>query len=35
MSERGGRRRISDGGLFLITVVVTVLLCALWVVAAA
>ncbi|MFC4309932.1 hypothetical protein ACFPN2_12650 [Steroidobacter flavus] len=35
MSDRGNRRRISDGGLIFITMMVTILLCALWVAASA
>src|SRR5262245_55021195 len=35
MSERGSRRRLSDAGLFFVTLVVTVVLCALWVAASA
>jgi hypothetical protein len=33
MSERGGRRRMSDVGLFFVTVLITLLMCALWVAA--
>jgi hypothetical protein len=35
MSERGSRRRLSDAGLFVVTLIVTILMCALWVAASA
>jgi hypothetical protein len=35
MSERGTRRRLSDVGLFFVTLVITVVMCALWVAASA
>jgi len=31
MSERGPRRRLSNAGLFLLTLLITVAMCALWV----
>ncbi|WP_157995499.1 hypothetical protein [Peristeroidobacter soli] len=35
MRDRGNRRRISDGGLIFITMMITILLCVLWVAASA
>lgn len=33
MGERGTRRRLSDVGLFFVTLLITVVMCALWVAA--